>query len=350
MWLQNPILPGRLPAVIFGYLALIPSGANADFLEVVRAATIKAQSQSDANILERVEVGTHLNLVGNGLQNNGYYEVWSEVAQRNGWIYRTLVRKRRGESDQAASVSSDSQAGFDGRNCGRHLMYGVPFSSDQILCRQGYALGYNYQVRVGDWASYNLTRASVFGENVPRGNYRVDRSIPLEFRSGGTDYDEPLYDRGHLAPSAAIDFSRSANDETFLYSNMTPQVAGFNQNMNGRTGVWGAIEDLVRENVRAERVELYVVSGTHFADDVQFIGTGVGVPDHFFKIVFDPLQLEVIAFWMPQDEDTAHLLQDYVRTVDFIEEQTGFDFLSTISDGIQSRLESIEADIADWLP
>ena len=317
---------------------------------MVREATIKAQSQSDATILERVEVGSHLNLVGDGLQNNGYYEVWSEVAQRNGWIYRTLVRKRFGESDRAPSVSAGSQVGFDGRNCARHLIYGVPFGSDQILCRQGYALGYNYQVRVADWASYHLTRASVFGENVPRGNYRLDRSIPPEFRSGGTDYDEPLYDHGHLAPSAAIDFSRSANDETFLYSNMTPQLPGFNRNMNGRTGVWGAIEDLVRDIIRDERGELYVVAGTHFEDDIQSIGRGVGIPDHFFKIVYDPIKVQVIAFWAPQDEDTAHLIQSYIRTVDFIEEQTGFDFLSAISDEIQTRLESIEADITDWLP
>ena len=350
MFLERQNRPLMLRTLVLGFVVLFPSESRTDYVEVVRAATIRAQSQSDSTILERVEVGSHLNLVGDGLQYNGYYEVWSEVAQRNGWIYRTLVRKRLGESNQAGSILSGSQAGFDERSCARHLIYGVPFRSDQILCREGYALGYNYQVRVGDWASYYLTRASVFGENVPRGNYRVDRSVPLEFRSGGTDYDEPLYDHGHLAPSAAIDFSRRANDETFLYSNMTPQLAGFNRNMNGRTGIWGAIEDLVRDVIRDERTELYVIAGTHFADDIQYIGRGVGIPDHFFKIVFDPIQVDVIAFWTPQDEDTAHVLEKYIRTVDFIEVQTGFDFFSTISDETQMRLESMEADITNWLP
>ena len=46
--------------------------------------------------------------------------------------------------------------------CGEHVRFGLPSESDQKLCREGYAVGYDYTYKVIDWVSYRL--ASQVGE------------------------------------------------------------------------------------------------------------------------------------------------------------------------------------------
>ncbi len=200
---------------------VVTTTANSDYLEVIRSATIKASPESAAHVYERPEIGARYVLLQTN-QTNGYYRVWSLSAERPGWIYRSLVRRHPGDFPNAIGQSVSTQAGFDGENCRQHLNWGIPHQSDQILCRRGYAIGYNYERKVADWVSFYVTRETAHSSNVSRGEFAEDFDIPEQFRSTEDDYDEPVYDRGHLAPSAAIDYSRSANDETFLYSNMAP--------------------------------------------------------------------------------------------------------------------------------
>ena len=47
-------------------------------------------------------------------------------------------------------------AGFQ---CGEHVTLGVPGQSSLLLCREGYAAGYNYDTKVSDWVSYWMTAA-----------------------------------------------------------------------------------------------------------------------------------------------------------------------------------------------
>lgn len=329
-------------------LLVVWCGARADYLIVSRNAQIKESPAADGRLIERASKGDYLELLANGKQTHGYYSVWAPGAAREGWIYRTLAKRYPGTSENVPAREAGSQEGFDGRHCGVHLKYGIPHKSDQILCRIGYAEGYNYRYKIPDWVSYDMTNQSANGINVSRsGTFRVDQDIPPEYRSGNSDYTGSGYDRGHMAPSASIDFSRKANDETFFYSNMTPQLPGFNRNMMGHSGVWGAIEDHERDWVR-KRKELYIIAGTYVAASHKSIGHGVAVPTYFFKILYDPVTQESIAFWMPQDEDTAQRIGQYVTSIDYIEEQTGDDFFSTFDDDFQSLMESKTADYTKW--
>jgi hypothetical protein len=81
----------RLAILLALAVACTPSWANADYLEVRRAATLKAAPNSDAAALARPSVGALLTLVSNE-QSNGYYRA-KEIDGTTGWIYRTLVRR-----------------------------------------------------------------------------------------------------------------------------------------------------------------------------------------------------------------------------------------------------------------
>lgn len=90
----------RLALVFFslaiaGSLLAQPSSANADYLEVRRSATLKAHAHGEAQILARLDPGVELHL-SREAQTHGYYLAEAEDGTA-GWIYRTLVRRHRGE-------------------------------------------------------------------------------------------------------------------------------------------------------------------------------------------------------------------------------------------------------------
>jgi endonuclease G, mitochondrial len=68
------------------------------------------------------------------------------------------------------------------------------------------------------------------GVNRNKSSFREDPDIPLMFRALLKDYVRSGYDRGHQAPAADATYTQIAMDETFLLSNMAPQVGvGFNR-------------------------------------------------------------------------------------------------------------------------
>ena len=233
-------------------------------------------------------------------------------------------------------------------DCDYHLPFGLPAggSGDKVLCYSGYALSYDYEMKVPSWVSYTLTKDSVHGVNVPRKNsFKIDRNLPRQFASSGLDYSKSGYDRGHMAGSAQIDYSRAANDETFLYSNMTPQLAGFNRDMLGHEGAWGRVEGLVRKWVY-KHDKLTVIAGTYFGENPVFIGKDVGVSTASYKIIIDTTTGESVSFWFPHKAETADQVADYIVSIDLIEIKTGIDFLSRINDPQEDYIEATTGSLS----
>jgi len=135
-----------------------------------------------------------------------------------------------------------------------------------------------------------------------------------------------------MAASATVDSSYNAMMESFLLSNMTPQIPGFN-----RQG-WRYLEADIRDWVN-ERGELYVVTGCMFDGDHPVIGNGVGVPTHFFKVVYDPINQDAIAFLVPHRDISKGDLPGFIVSVDEIEQRTGLDFNRLIDDAVEDDIE-----------
>ena len=79
-----------------------------------------------------------------------------------------------------------------------------------------------------------------------------DESTPEQFRALLKDYRGSGFDRGHQAPAADFKHSQAAMDETFLLSNISPQVGkGMNRDY------WARIETWVRTLAQDERAKRY---------------------------------------------------------------------------------------------
>lgn len=224
--------------------------------------------------------------------------------------------------------------------CQEHVKYGAPSLEPVLLCRLGYALSHDADHKVPDWVAYHLTRDKVIGIYPRLNDFRPDPDIPLGQRAELKDYRGSGYDRGHMAPVVAMKWDHQAMSESFLLSNMAPQIGpGFN------CGIWRVLEEKVRDWT-SQRGELYVVTGPIYTSkELKYIGPNkVSIPTHFYKVIFDPIKIETIAFILPNKKSSSNDLPKFIVSVDQVEELTGLDFLPKIQDNIEQQVESIVSD------
>ena len=219
--------------------------------------------------------------------------------------------------------------------CEHHVRYGVPSTSPVLLCRLGYALSHDGDKKVPIWVAYHLKRENMAGIHPRSNNFRPDPDLEPGQRAELQDYKRSGYDRGHMAPASAMKWDARAMSESFVLSNMAPQVgAGFNR------GIWRILEEKVREWT-VKRGELYVVTGPIFANTDEHIGPNrVAVPTQFYKVIFDPVRVEAIAFILPNRKLKSDTLPTFIMSVDEVEEKTGLDFLPELQDSVEDLIEA----------
>jgi len=205
------------------------------------------------------------------------------------------------------------------------LRYGVP-AADQILFNRYYVLGYSYYFRQAKWA---LEIVNDSFDDVSRlNNFRPDYRVPEMYRADLVDYEKSGYDRGHLVSSANQKEVEVQNSETFLLSNMSPQVPEFNR------GIWKTLEQKVRKlNSRKDILETYVLSGPIFYFDkkVKCIGkddkneVNIPVPHAFFKSILSESKTGAIKMYsfIIANEEKSEKLNDFAVSTRKIERYTG---------------------------
>lgn len=216
-----------------------------------------------------------------------------------------------------------------------HLELGTPKQSDMVDCREGYAIGYNYQLKSAEWVAYKL-ESQPEGEGVDRtDDFRVDPKIPAEFQTTPDDYDEPVYHQGHLANSESIDTSVVAISETFYMSNMVPQLPTHN------TGIWKGLENRERKWAN-KRSSIFVYAGPLYIGQIEHIGANqVPVPSHLWKAIYDPEKNEAITYVIEHKPLYTRDLDKYLKSVDYIEALAGIDLLSQLEDSVETSIELI---------
>jgi endonuclease G, mitochondrial len=211
----------------------------------------------------------------------------------------------------------------------------LPYYEDNVFFYSGFALRYNEQHEQAEWVAYLLTDNEVRGTVERSDRFRADNAIPSESASLA-DYRGSGYDRGHLAPAADMKWSEDVMDESFLMSNMSPQVPGFNR------GIWKKLEALVRDWA-VDNEEVYVVTGPVLTDGPYETlgGNNVAIPKRYYKVVLDykEPELKAIGFILP-NEASSQALSVFAVSVDRVERVTGIDFFHLLPDDSEEVLES----------
>lgn len=181
--------------------------------------------------------------------------------------------------------------------------YVPPAPSDYVVLRDGYELGFNADMHQPDWVAYRLTKEKLLNPKADRSNdFRPDTEIKESAQLA--DYRRSGYDRGHMAPAADMKGSQHEMSESFLLSNMSPQEPACNR------GVWGRLEDKIRDIAKNES-SVYVVTGPIHDEDqkLKVIGKSeVWVPDFYFKVVYDETPpRKMIGFIVPNKSSGKNL-------------------------------------------
>lgn len=206
----------------------------------------------------------------------------------------------------------------------------------EVVHHKYFSLGYLESEEQSAWVAYRLTVQELNQPKLPRYDYfDPDYSVSTG-SSFHRDYTGSGFTRGHLVPAADMAFDSAALRETFLMSNISPQVRAFNN------GVWRELEEQTRDWVRRNK-ELYIVSGPIFSTSHDRIGQNrVGVPESFFKVLLDVKDPEWkgIGFIIP-NAISDRPLSDYACTIDSVEIMTHLDFFShLLKDDQEEALES----------
>lgn len=212
------------------------------------------------------------------------------------------------------------------------------------------SLVYSEKHEQAKWVTHIITPDVAVGTQGRSNDFRVDPMVTtgsaqeqdyfLKKRIGGkTKYDGFGYDRGHLVENpdssghpvptfptslSATKSRRSGRDlqrwskkalsESYFYSNMSPQLPGFNRES------WADLEGFIRAYVANNKTQVYVVTGPVLIPGLEKIQRGVNkvsIPKQFFKCVYDPANKRGIAFLMDNAQNSLPSLE-YATSIDKI--------------------------------
>ena len=206
-------------------------------------------------------------------------------------------------------------------------------NSENIISHTGYSLLYNEKYKQANWVAYELTKEET-NKIVERSNKFISDPQVKSLNSFNKDYASSGYDRGHLAPAADMGWSASSMTESFYYSNMSPQLPGFNR------GIWKKLEELVR-TWAIENKSVYVVTGPVLSKGLSTIGYNkIAVPNYYYKVILDYQKPNIkgIGFILP-NESSKYSLQNYAVSIDSVEKVTGIDFFYLLKDQEENLIE-----------
>lgn len=236
------------------------------------------------------------------------------------------------------------------------MRFGFP-SLSNVRSLNDYVLSYDTRNRIPYWVCEHLTAENVAkNPNVDRAkcDFHEDTSVHQYFRSENRDYKGSGFDRGHLA--AAGNHRRSQEDchETFLLSNMSPQVGrGFNRDK------WNDVEQYCRQLTKSY-ANVYVCTGPLFLPrreedgklyvKYQVIGQNhVSVPTHFYKVVVcesSTGELDLESFLLPNVEiDDSVPIASFHVPLETIERASGLLIFDKLS---QKKFKKINGQKVGW--
>ncbi len=206
----------------------------------------------------------------------------------------------------------------------------------QVIQRTGYTLAYDKKTKTPQWVAWELTKEETKGNHE-----RTDKFLPDPNVEGAkvvtTDYTGSGYDRGHMAPAGDMKWSKKAMEESFYMSNICPQIHHLN------TGDWNELEANTRKWARRYG-SVYVTCGPIYNGSrrTQYIGKNrVKVPDAFFKVILiqSPKKTCALGFFF-ENEAGQRPLNEYLVSVDYLEQTTGIDFFPALPDELENLLEA----------
>lgn len=232
---------------------------------------------------------------------------------------------------------------------------GVPVETDpdvgptELIIRSGYVLEHSTIDKIPLWVCESVVADQLTGDLPRKNQFKEDPDLKGP-KSYPGDYKGSGYDRGHQAPAGNQTVDAMLKEQTFYMSNMAPQRPSLNR------GIWKLLEDKTRAWVM-QYGQAYEWTGPIRCNQYwravsrpqrdclrQTVGKNeVAVPLFFYKIILveDHSQWKAIAFVLPNtDFMRPYRLESFITSIEWIEQQTGIDFMPQMKAPVQRALKS----------
>lgn len=217
----------------------------------------------------------------------------------------------------------------------------APSVHDVEINYKFFKLFYDPEIRLATVVSYKLKATDLRKKNFKRKDtFRVDPKLvemnlphvaPKEYLKTG-------YDKGHLAPAADFSWDKSASDQTFVMTNMAPQLPDLNRKS------WKALEERVRRWACGEG-EITVITGLLLSSGYASLPSGLPIPQAFFKIIIDETPPRKTLSFIYKQEDRGNLVDKRIVTTEDIKLKTKVSFARYKIPKNEGRTP---ASLSDW--
>jgi len=186
-----------------------------------------------------------------------------------------------------------------------------------VLKHKTYTATYDTQKNYPVLVEYWLTKAMLVCETrIPRGTaFKPDPLAPKE-TDLQSSYDGSGYDRGHNMNAEDNRCDKQGMDESFYFSNMTPQVPQLNR------GVWKSLETEVRETASVvDSVKVWMGS----VGEQKVVGK-LSIPLYCWKVIYIKKSGQYFAWIFPNAVPTDKNVKYYEVKVADVEKLSKFKF------------------------
>lgn len=280
------------------------------------------------------------------------------------------VYSEKPSSKSASGTKGSNPAADSGHAENSPLYFGNPTDSmpdsemnaNYLMVKPQYTLSYNTRTLCPNWAAWHLDKSNM-GPADRSDDFRPDEELPEAWygvKKADYQYNKYGFDRGHICPSADRTATKLDNSMTFLMTNMVPQSPD-----NNRV-IWMHFENYERELVKAGN-EVYIIAGPYGTGGTSQKGTfdeipitlkskevlHMNVPAYTWKVLIaipdggdDISRIDeeaiIIAINVPNRMGMGKTgdWEQYICTVDEIEDMTGYDFFELLPDSVEDALES----------
>ncbi|MBO7582306.1 MAG: DNA/RNA non-specific endonuclease [Treponema sp.] len=234
-------------------------------------------------------------------------------------------------------------------------------TENYLMIKPQYTLSYNTQTLCPNWVAWHLDSENM-GDADRSDDFRPDKELPEGWygvKKADYQFNKYGFDRGHVCPSADRTATKEDNSMTFLMTNMVPQTPD-----NNRV-IWMHFETFERELVQAGN-EVYIIAGPYGTGGTSPKGTFdnipislksgetyyMNVPAYTWKVLIaipagtDDLErvdstATAIAINVPNQTGMQKTgdWEQFLCSIDDIEEMTGYDFFELLPDNVEDVLE-----------
>ena len=218
--------------------------------------------------------------------------------------------------------------------------------------KRNYTVFYDTEMMAPLWTAYPLNSSHMSSGRINTWTFNPSISEDRQIQVCDGSYSIENYARGHMCPNGSRNNNETMQQQTFYVTNQVPQIHnGFNN------GIWKNLESAVQ--VLAKNEEIFVTTGVSFhkgneTPQIQYISPAkhyeqqVPIPPYFYKLVLrvkyvaaSVTDASCTAFWFEHKAyEGGDNFDNYRKSVDQVEEWTGFDFFVNLPDEIENIAEA----------